>query len=196
MSRQEWRHICRPQESRQRWVDDMVRDHSRGNDAQVDASGSDETFMRHALRLAQYAQAQGEVPVGAVVVIDNEVVGEGWNRPIGDHDPSAHAEIVALRAAAATVENYRLPGATLYVTLEPCVMCAGAIVHARIAEVVFGATDPRAGAAGSRFDLLPSDGRFNHATRCRGGVLADPCGELLKAFFRARRTTPRASDGG
>ena len=150
-------------------------------------STADEAFMQQALRLARRAENEGEVPVGAVVVIDGEVVGEGWNRPIGSQDPTAHAEIVALRQAAANLGNYRLPGATLYVTLEPCVMCAGAIVHARVAEVVFGASDPRAGAAGSRFDLLPSDGRFNHATQCRGGVLADQCGDLLRAFFRARR---------
>ena len=143
--------------------------------------------MRRALRLARRAEEEGEVPVGALVVVDGRVVGEGWNRPIGSHDPTAHAEIVALRDAAANLENYRLPGATLYVTLEPCPMCAGAIVHARVDEVVFGAFDPRAGAAGSRFDLLPSDGRFNHHTRCRGGVLAETSGDMLKAFFRARR---------
>ena len=153
----------------------------------MDASTLDEAFMRRALRLAQRAQEEGEVPVGALVVVEGEVVGEGWNRPIGSHDPTAHAEIVALRDAASNLNNYRLPGATLYVTLEPCPMCAGAIIHARIAEVVFGATDPRAGAAGSCFDLLPSDKRFNHYTNCRGGVLADVSGDMLKAFFRARR---------
>ncbi len=143
--------------------------------------------MRHALALARRAEAEGEVPVGAVLVRDGEPIGEGWNRPIGEHDPSAHAEIMALRAAGKAVGNYRLPDSTLYVTLEPCPMCAGAIVHARVARVVFGASDPRTGAAGSVFDLLPSDGRFNHRTACEGGLLADETGELLRAFFRARR---------
>ena len=153
----------------------------------MDTSTADEKFMQRALHLAQRAESEGEVPVGALLVIEGEVIGEGWNRPIASQDPTAHAEIVALRQAAANRANYRLPGATLNETLEPCVMCAGAIVHARVAEVVFGARDPRAGAAGSRFDLLPSDERFNHVTRCRGGVLADQCGDLLRAFFRARR---------
>jgi len=143
--------------------------------------------MRHALLLARRAEAEGEVPVGAVLVRDGEPIGEGWNRPIGEHDPSAHAEIMALRAAGKVVGNYRLPNSTLYVTLEPCPMCAGAIVHARVARVVFGASDPRTGAAGSVFDLLPSDARFNHRTACEGGLLADEAGELLRAFFRARR---------
>jgi tRNA(adenine34) deaminase len=142
--------------------------------------------MRRALALAGRA-AEGEVPVGAVLVLDNEMIGEGWNRPIGAHDASAHAEIQALRDAGRRVGNYRLPGTTLYVTLEPCVMCAGAIIHARVARVVYGAPDPKAGACGSVFDLLPSDGRFNHRTDCRGGILAEDCGELLRAFFRARR---------
>ena len=143
--------------------------------------------MRHALALARQAQAQGEVPVGAVVVADGEIIGEGWNRPIGSSDPTAHAEIVALRAAAAAIGNYRLPGSTLYVTLEPCPMCAGAIVHARVQRVVFAANDPRAGAAGSMFDLLPSDARFNHHTCCEGGVLAEESSTMLKTFFRQRR---------
>jgi tRNA(adenine34) deaminase len=154
-----------------------------------DAAGRalDEGFMRRALALAQRAQTEGEVPVGAVLVADGVIVGEGWNRPIGAYDPTAHAEIVALRAAAAARRNYRLPGTTLYVTLEPCPMCAGGIVHARVARVVFGADDPRAGAAGSVFDLLPSDRRFNHHTRCEGGVLAAESATLLRDFFRARR---------
>lgn len=143
--------------------------------------------MARALQLAEQAQHAGEVPVGALVVRDGEVIGEGWNRPIGDHDPSAHAEIVALRDAAHRVQNYRLPGSTLYVTLEPCPMCAGAIVHARIDRVVFAASDPRAGAAGSVFDLLPSDERFNHRVGCEGGLLAEQSADLLKGFFRARR---------
>lgn len=148
---------------------------------------SDETFMQHALQLAWRAWKEGEVPVGALLVRDSEVIGEGWNRPIGTHDPTAHAEIQALRAAGNAMGNYRLPGTTLYVTLEPCAMCAGAIVHARVARVVFGATDPRAGAAGSVFDLLPSNSRFNHRTVCEGGVLATEAGQMLKEFFRERR---------
>jgi tRNA(adenine34) deaminase len=143
--------------------------------------------MTHALALARRGAEEGEVPVGAVLVLNGEAVGEGWNRPIAAHDPTAHAEIEALRAAAHRLGNYRLPGSILYVTLEPCVMCAGAIVHARVERVVYGARDPKAGACGSVFDLLPSDGRFNHRTDCQGGVLADDCGETLRAFFRARR---------
>lgn len=146
-----------------------------------------EHWMAHALTLAHRAADAGEVPVGAVIVRDAELIGEGWNRPIGASDASAHAEIQALRDAGRRVGNYRLPGATLYVTLEPCVMCAGAIIHARIERVVYAAADPKAGACGSVFDLLPSDGRFNHRTECRGGVLADACAETLRAFFRARR---------
>jgi tRNA(adenine34) deaminase len=144
--------------------------------------------MRRALELAQSAEGAGEVPVGAVLVAsDGQIIGEGWNRPIGAHDPTAHAEIVALRAAANAAGNYRLPGTTLYVTLEPCPMCAGAIVHARVERVVFGAVDPRSGAAGSTFDLLPSDERFNHYTRCEGGLLAQESADMLRRFFRARR---------
>jgi tRNA(adenine34) deaminase len=144
-------------------------------------------WMSRALALAARGAEAGEVPVGAVLVLDGESVGEGWNRPIGAHDPTAHAEIVALRAAAGHLGNYRLPDTTLYVTLEPCVMCAGAIVHARVERVIYGAPDPKAGACGSVFDLLPSDGRFNHRTDCRGGILAADCGEILRSFFRARR---------
>lgn len=144
-------------------------------------------WMNRALALARQAIEAGEVPVGAVVVLEDEVIGQGWNQPIGASDPTAHAEIQALRAAARRVGNYRLPGSTLYVTLEPCVMCAGAIVHARVAQVIYGARDPKAGACGSVFHLLPSDGRFNHRTQCLGGVLGEECGEILRAFFRARR---------
>ena len=148
---------------------------------------TDVEFMQRALALALRAEAEGEVPVGAVVVQDGLVIGEGWNQPIGHHDPTAHAEFMALRDAARRSQNYRLPGAQLYVTLEPCPMCAGAIVHARIARVVFAAPDPRSGAAGSMFDQLPSDERFNHVTECEGGVLADKSADMLRAFFRARR---------
>ena len=148
---------------------------------------NDETFMSRALELARQAEAHGEVPVGAVLVRGDEIVGEGFNRPIESHDPSAHAEIQALRAAGNHLENYRLTDTTLYVTLEPCPMCAGAIVHARVGRVVFAASDPRTGAAGSVFDLLPSDQRFNHRTECEGGVLAEESAKLLRTFFRSRR---------
>lgn len=149
---------------------------------------ADETFMQRALALARHAEAQGEVPVGAVLVLNDEVIGEGWNQPIGQHDPSAHAEIMALRDAGESLQNYRLPGSVLYVTLEPCPMCAGAIVHARVAKLVFGASDPRSGAAGSVFDLLPTDARFNHRTEVLGGVLMEESAQLLRQFFRARRS--------
>lgn len=149
--------------------------------------------MRQALRLAERAAQAGEVPVGAILVLNGEAVGTGWNHPIASHDPSAHAEIQALRSGGQRLENYRLPGARLYVTLEPCVMCAGAIIHARVATVIYGATDPKAGACGSRFDLLPSDARFNHRTECLGPIAPGPCGELLRGFFRQRRIKTRAT---
>jgi tRNA(adenine34) deaminase len=147
----------------------------------------DEAFMLQALSLAERAAAEDEVPVGAVLVIDGEVVGEGWNRPIAIQDPTAHAEIMALRDAAARLGNYRLCDSTLYVTLEPCPMCAGAIVHARVARVVYAAADPKGGAAGSVFDLLPTDERFNHRVSVDGGVLQERSSEMLKDFFRHRR---------
>jgi tRNA(adenine34) deaminase len=153
------------------------------------AAAEDERWMRRALDLARHAAEAGEVPVGAVLVRDGEIVGEGFNQPIGEQDPTAHAEIRALRDAGRRAGNYRLPGTTLYVTLEPCVMCAGAIVHARVERVVYGAPDPKGGACGGVFDLLPSDGRFNHRTEIAGGVLAEECGELLRIFFRERRRT-------
>ncbi len=142
--------------------------------------------MRRALQLAERAECEGEVPIGAVLILNGELVAEGWNQPISTHDPTAHAEIVALRAAAAGVNNYRLPGATLYVTLEPCVMCAGALVQARVARLVYGASDPERGAAGSAFDLLAS-AALNHRPEVVGGVLADLCGELLRTFFQEKR---------
>lgn len=148
---------------------------------------SDDHFMQRALELARYAETRGEVPVGAVLVLGDEVIGEGWNQPIGRHDPSAHAEIMALRDAGQRQKNYRLPGSSLYVTLEPCPMCVGAIVHARVDRVVFAACDPRSGAAGSVFDLLPSDCRFNHRTEVAGGLMAEQSADLLRQFFRARR---------
>ncbi|VAX05574.1 tRNA-specific adenosine-34 deaminase [hydrothermal vent metagenome] len=148
---------------------------------------TDQRWIHHAISLADRAAGEGEVPVGAVIVRDDEIIGEGWNRPIGEHDPSAHAEIQALRNAGQCVGNYRLPEATLYVTLEPCVMCAGAIIHARIKRVVFGAYDPKGGAAGSVFSLLPSDNRFNHHTECDGGILESECAKQLRDFFKLRR---------
>jgi tRNA(adenine34) deaminase len=151
----------------------------------------DQNWMRHAIKLAKRAEEEGEVPVGAIIVREDKVRGdrlisEGWNQPIKGNDPTAHAEIVALRAAGKAESNYRLPGATLYVTLEPCVMCVGAITHARINRVVYGADDPRAGAAGSAFSLLGSD-QFNHSLEIQSGILANECGEILKEFFKARR---------
>lgn len=152
----------------------------------IPALSRDEAYMRRALELARHAEEAGEVPVGALVVLNDEVIGEGWNQPIVSHDPSAHAEIVALRAAASRMRNYRIPDAVLYVTLEPCTMCAGAIVQARIARVVYGAADPKSGAAGSVFNLLESPS-LNHRAQVAGGVLAKECGRNLKAFFQGRR---------
>ena len=151
----------------------------------------DENHMRRALELAACAEAEGEVPVGAVLVgADGEVLAEAWNRPISSRDPTAHAEIRALRAGGLAVANYRLPGSTLYVTLEPCAMCAGAMVHARVARLVYGAADPRTGAAGSIFDIVRSEA-LNHRLEVTGGVLAGECAATLQTFFRARRG-PRA----
>ena len=147
---------------------------------------TDIKWMRHALRLAELAGAEGEVPVGAVLIKDDELVGEGWNRPIATHDPSAHAELLALRAAAAAVGNYRLLDTTLYVTLEPCVMCAGAIIHARVARVVYGAGDPKTGAAGGAVDIFAAP-FVNHRVAVEGGILAEECGRMLTEFFKERR---------
>lgn len=151
----------------------------------VDRS-QDQRFMGEALALAAQGAALGEVPVGALLVRDGEVIGSGFNCPISRHDPSAHAEMVAIRAAAEALQNYRLPGSTLYVTLEPCSMCAGLIVHARIQRVVFGAAEPRAGVALSRGQFFAQD-FLNHRVLVEGGVLAEECGAVLKAFFKARR---------
>ena len=152
----------------------------------TEAESLDQFWMQRALELAQQAKAEGEVPVGAVLVKEDHILGEGWNAPIGQHDPTAHAEIRALRQAAERLGNYRLLDTTLYVTLEPCVMCAGAIIHARVKRVVIGALDPKTGAAGSVFDILNSD-RHNHQVEISQGVLAEECGALLKDFFQARR---------
>ena len=151
---------------------------------------SDQAFMRMALHAAAEAQRAGEVPVGAVLVRDGDVIAVGQNRPIIGHDPTAHAEIAALRAAAHKLGNYRLPGCTLYVTLEPCAMCAGAILHARLARVVFGASDPKTGACGSVLNLF-AEPRLNHHTEVQGGVLAEECGTMLSAFFSERRQQAR-----
>jgi len=152
----------------------------------VPASSQDLVWMQRALELAKHAAQQGEVPVGAVIVKDNICLAETWNQPISRCDPSAHAEMLALRVAATVLQNYRLIDTTLYVTLEPCVMCAGAIIHARVKRVVFGAYDMKTGAAGSQFDIL-RDSRHNHQIDCVGGVLAAECGAVLKQFFQAKR---------
>ena len=146
----------------------------------------DEEFMREALALARQAEWCGEVPVGAVVVKEGRVIGVGFNQPIGQQDPTMHAEIAALRDAASRMGNYRLPGCELYVTLEPCLMCSGAIMHARIARVVFGANDPKTGVAGSVINLF-AETRLNHHAEVVGGVLAEECGALLSSFFARRR---------
>ena len=148
-------------------------------------------FMQLALDLARQGAACNEVPVGAVVVCDGRVVGQGFNQPIGQHDPTAHAEVLALRDAAQRLGNYRLPGCTLYVTVEPCAMCAGAIQHARIARVVYGTTEPKTGACGSVVDLF-AEPRLNHHAQIEGGVLAVDCAETVSAFFRRRRAETRA----
>lgn len=142
--------------------------------------------MRRAIGLGLEAAAAGEVPVGALLVRGGAVLGEGWNRPIGTHDPTAHAEVVALRAAGATAGDYRLAGSTLYVTLEPCIMCAAALVHARVDRVVFGAWDPKAGGAGSVLDVFRTP-QLNHRVDVFGGVLAEECAQLLQRFFAERR---------
>ena len=146
----------------------------------------DHKWMRYALTLAKNAQAQGEIPVGAVLIKDGEIIGEGWNQSITLHDPSAHAEMLAIRQAGQQLENYRLVDSTLYVTLEPCPMCAGLLVHSRIGRLVFGASDLKTGAAGSVMDLL-NDARLNHQVDVTSGVLADECGSMLSNFFRIRR---------
>ena len=146
----------------------------------------DESFMREALALAAEAEALGEVPVGAVVVKDGEIIGRGFNRPVSSHDPTTHAEIVALRDASQRIKNYRLVDCELYVTLEPCMMCVGAMLHARLKRVVFGASDPKTGACGSVVNL-PAEEKLNHHTMFEGGVLRDECSAMLKKFFQARR---------
>jgi len=162
------------------------RDQAKAAASSPILGSSDVKWMQRALQLAAHAEAEGEVPVGAVIVRDDCVIAEGWNQPVMSHDPTAHAEVIALRAASLAEKNYRLLDTTLYVTLEPCVMCAGAIIHARVGRVVYGATDPRVGAAGSAFSLLGSK-QFNHLVQVEGGVLESECGDLLRHFFKARR---------
>ncbi|MBA0035458.1 tRNA adenosine(34) deaminase TadA [Pantoea sp. BIGb0393] len=152
---------------------------------------TDEYWMRYALELAKRAWEQGEVPVGAVLVQGDKVIGEGWNRPIGQHDPTAHAEIMALRQGGKVLENYRLLDTTLYVTLEPCVMCAGAMVHSRITRLVYGAKDEKTGAAGSLLDVIGHPG-MNHQIQIDCGVLAEQCAGMLSDFFRMRREQKKA----
>jgi tRNA(adenine34) deaminase len=150
----------------------------------------DENFMKEAIRLASLAELEGEVPVGAVVVLDGRIVGRGWNRSIGQHDATAHAEIMALRDAGQLLQNYRLLDTTLYVTLEPCAMCAGALIHSRVKRVVFGAPDLKTGAAGTVLDLFLHPHAF-HRVNAEQGILADECREQLQQFFRRRREEKR-----
>jgi tRNA(adenine34) deaminase len=152
---------------------------------------TDTEYMRHALVLAEHAQAAGEVPVGAVVVKDGEIIGRGFNAPISRHDPSAHAEVQALRDAAECIGNYRLVDCELFVTLEPCLMCAGAMMHARIARVIYGASDSKTGAAGSVLNVF-DEARLNHHTLVQGGVLAEECSAMLSNFFAQRRAQQKA----
>ncbi|CNH00372.1 tRNA adenosine(34) deaminase TadA [Yersinia pekkanenii] len=169
----------------------MSADNNLSSQCDLPAEYSDEYWMQRALTLALRAQEEGEVPVGAVLVLDNKVIGEGWNRSICDNDPTAHAEIMALRQGGQVVQNYRLLDATLYVTLEPCVMCAGAMVHSRIRRLVYGANDLKTGAAGSLVDILRHPG-MNHQIEISAGVLADECSRQLSEFFRLRREQQRA----
>jgi len=161
------------------------------NSEQMEREALDQFWMQHALALARRAEAEGEVPVGAVIIKDEQIVSEGWNRPIGSNDPTAHAEIMALRTAAAKLHNYRLLNTTLYVTLEPCSMCAGAIIHARVKRLVYAARDPKGGAAGSVFSILPGE-RLNHQVEISAGVLAEECSGLLSSFFQSRRQQQKA----
>jgi len=162
------------------------------NSEQMEQEALDQFWIQHAIALAQRAADEGEVPVGAVIVKDEQVIGEGWNRPIGSNDPTAHAEIMALRSAAAKLHNYRLLNTTLYVTLEPCSMCAGAIIHARVKRLVYAARDPKGGAAGSVFNILPGE-RLNHQVAVTAGVLAGECSDLLSAFFQLRRQQQKSA---
>jgi len=179
-------------ENSQRVLDTSQTVPSSENDGFDAYNERDVFWMQHALTLADKAEALGEVPVGACVVVDDKVIGEGWNTPILDHDPSAHAELRAVREAANFVKNYRVIDATLYVTLEPCSMCAGMLVHARVKRVVFGAWDAKTGAAGSVMNLLQHPA-LNHQTEIVSGVLADKCAEKLSNFFKKRRKEIKAA---
>lgn len=159
----------------------------------MDTATDDSYWMEQALQRARRAAAAGEVPVGAIVVLDGQIVGEGWNQPVDDHDPTAHAEVRALRDAARRLGNYRLSGSTLYVTLEPCLMCSGAMLHARVARVVYGAADPKTGVAGSVMDVF-ANRALNHHAQVSGGVCAEACAAELKAFFASRRALNRLID--
>ena len=176
----------REDNSRRRATAADAERHSGERARWMDMALTDMDCMARAIELAREAEAAGEVPVGALIVRDGVVIAEGWNRPIGTCDPSAHAEMVALRAAGAALGTYRLTGTTLYVTLEPCAMCASAMVHARVARLVYGAADPRAGAAGSVFDIVRHPA-LNHRLEVDGGVRVEECGALLRSFFAARR---------
>ncbi|PRC93118.1 tRNA adenosine(34) deaminase TadA [Solimicrobium silvestre] len=158
----------------------------------TDLVDQDAHFMRLAIAQAELAASAGEVPVGAVLVKDGVVIASGFNHPIGLHDPSAHAEMQALRAAGVELQNYRLPGCDLYVTLEPCAMCAGAMLHARLSRVIFGATDPKTGVAGSVFNLFEQE-KLNHHTSLTGGVLAEECSNMLSSFFAQRRLQKKST---
>jgi tRNA(adenine34) deaminase len=152
-----------------------------------------ESWMREALSEARKAEAEGEVPVGAVLLLNERVIGRGYNSPIRMHDPTAHAEILALRQGAHNCANYRLPGSVLVVTIEPCIMCVGAMIHARVEEIIYGAADPKTGAVRSRFQLADTS-QLNHSIRVTSGVLEDECGSLLKSFFASRRQKSTAID--
>ena len=167
---------------------------ARPDTPSADPVSRDADFMRAALAEAKRAEALGEVPVGAVLVLDGEIVGRGYNQPITSRDPSAHAEVMCLRDAGGRLGNYRLPGSTLYVTLEPCAMCSGALMHARVERIVFGARDPKTGAVGSEVNLF-AEARLNHHATVEGGVLAAECGALLSAFFAARRGKGKNGEG-
>jgi len=153
-----------------------------------------ESFMQEALQLAAKAAAAGEVPVGALIVRDGVIIGRGFNRPIGGHDPTAHAEIMALREACAVVGNYRLPGSTLYVTIEPCTMCFGAVIHARVEQIIYGAREPKSGCIESNLNLQ-QQACFNHQVKCEGGVLGRECSEMISDFFAQRRLAKKSEKG-
>ena len=179
-------------ENSQRTNKDVVINQADGNGEIPIVTDEDIAYMRHALLLADKAESMGEVPVGACVVVEDKIVGEGWNSPITEHDPSAHAELKAVQQAAQCIENYRLVDATLYVTLEPCSMCAGMLVHARVKRVVFGAWDAKTGAAGSVMNLLQHPA-LNHQIDIVPGVLADECANKLSRFFQKRRKEIKAA---